>query len=33
MLTHRAASEMDQARERVLAAFRKPYPAFTVVME
>lgn len=33
VLTHRATNEMDRARERVLAAFRKPYPAFTVVME
>ena len=33
MLTHRATNEMDRARERVLAAFRKPYPAFTVVIE
>ncbi len=33
MLTHTAGLELDKARERVLAAFRKPYPAFTVVME
>lgn len=32
-LTHRATDELDRARERVLTAFRKPYPALAVVME
>ncbi|WP_287204858.1 hypothetical protein [Mesorhizobium sp.] len=39
MLDHRrlhqiaAAREMDHARDRVLAAFRKPYPSFSVILE
>jgi hypothetical protein len=33
MLTGAAAREMDQARDRVLAAFRRPYPSFYVVLE
>jgi hypothetical protein len=33
MLTCHAAQEMDQARDRVLAAFRTAHPAFNVVIE
>jgi hypothetical protein len=33
MLTDAAAREMDRARDRVLAAFRRPYPSFNVVLE
>jgi hypothetical protein len=33
MLTEAAARELDTARSRVLEAFRKPYPAFNVVLE
>jgi len=33
MLTDTAAREMDRARDRVLAAFRRPYPSFNVVLE
>lgn len=33
MLTDAAARELDQARDRVLAAFRKPYPALNVALE
>ncbi|WP_287261186.1 hypothetical protein [Mesorhizobium sp.] len=33
MLSDAAARELDRARDRVLAAFRRPYPSFNVVLE
>ncbi|MGO4567348.1 hypothetical protein AB4Z52_20285 [Rhizobium sp. 2YAF20] len=33
MLTGAAAREMDRARDRVLAAFRRPHPSFNVILE
>jgi hypothetical protein len=33
MLTDAAAQEMDHARDRVLTAFRKPFPSFRVILE
>lgn len=33
MLTDAAAQEMDQARDRVLTAFRQPYPGLSIILE